>query len=516
MAWPANAPAVARRLARACPAIGPRARARLLAGFLAANLAMVLLSMLYRLGWGWMVPGDWLVHLDGNFERGFADRYAAVVFGTVAVLAAAQALRPPPTRSGPRWLWTVGWLSAASVIALVAVWELHQWTDVVVFLAPAFGMEELAPRFRWVLVAAPLAAPLAVAAGWVLVTAQRGHPARALLAVLAVTLALSALIHEVLHDTLLYHLGTIWLGFPKDGSGLKLEIEEGSELMAAAALGVILIEMLAARPRPARGELDLRTGGGRRRWVGFTVGAVLLAAATFPLLTTRHVHEGDGLETVAPWSYTGPVSLVEQQFRATHDNLRRIDVWAYVDGVPGAAAEIFARLTLAGSDQPLRESRAEVRGAPFSNATAAFHFEPIPDSRGTLYTLAVGVLSGPTPYVFLGLTGGDVIPEGTAVVSGAPTRYADDIAMRAFGDVRGIEWLIPRDSRNWVRIGETTLHIFLWVLLAVATWTGLSGPRPRFWRRFVWRSVLTSALITAGILVIALAFFAVLSPTRLA
>ena len=242
---------------------------------------------------------------------------------------------------------------------------------------------------------------------------------------------------------------------------------------------------------------------------------MLLAAATFPLLTTRHVHEGDGLETVAPWSYTGPVSLVEQQFRATHDNLRRIDVWAYVDGVPGAAAEIFARLTLAGSDQPLRESRAEVRGAPFSNATAAFHFEPIPDSSGTLYTLAVGVLSGPTPYVFLGLTGGDVIPEGTAVVSGAPTRYADDIAMRAFGDVRGIEWLIPRDSRHWVRIGETTLHIFLWVLLVVVAWTGVSGRRPRFWRRFVWPSVLTSALITAGILVITLAFFAVLSPTRL-
>ena len=512
-AWSANAPAVVRRLVRACPAIGPRVRAQLLAGFLAANLAMVLLSMLYRLGWEWMVPGDWLVHLDGNFERGFADRYAAVVFGTVAVLAAAQAVRPPPTRSGPRWLWTVGWLSAASFIALVAVWELHQWTDVVVFLAPAFGMEELAPQFRWVLVAAPLAAPLAVAAGWVLVTAQRGHPARALLAVLAVTLALSALIHEVLHDTLLYHLGTIGLGFPKDGPGLKLEIEEGSELMAAAALGVILIEMLAARPRPARGEPDLRPGG-RRRWIGFTVGAVLLAAAAFPLLTTRHAHEGDGLETVAPWSYTGPISLVEQRFRAIHDNLRRIDVRVEIDG--GASAEIFARLTPEGSDRPVRESRVEVRGARFSNATVTFEFAPIPNSKGTLYNLAVGLQSGPAPYVFLGMTGDDVIPEGAAVINGTPTRYANDLAMRAFGDVRAIEGLIPRDSRHWVRIGETTLHIFLWVLLVVVAWTGVSGRRPRFWRRFVWPSVLTSALITAGILVITLAFFAVLSPTRLA
>ena len=39
----------------------------------------------------------------------------------------------------------------------------------------------------------------------------------------------------------------------------------------------------------------------------------------------------------------------------------------------------------------------------------------------------MGVLSGPRPYVFLGLTNADVIPEGAAVMSGAPTRYADDL-----------------------------------------------------------------------------------------
>ncbi len=244
---------------------------------------------------------------------------------------------------------------------------------------------------------------------------------------------------------------------------------------------------------------------------------MLLAASAFPLLTQR-VHEDDLWLPDRPWSYTGPISLVEQQFRATHDNLRRIDVWAYVDSAPGEAAEIFARLTPAGSDRPVRESRAEVRGARFSNATAAFHFEPIPDSGGTRYTLAVGVLSGPTPYVFLGLTGGDVIPEGAAVVSGAPTRYADDLAMRTSSIGRFIERLYPRDPQQWWRVGEAAevvLHISLWVFLVVATWRGLSGRRPQFWRRFVWPSVLTSALITAGILVITLAFFAVLSPTRL-
>ena len=76
---------------------------------------------------------------------------------------------------------------------------------------------------------------------------------------------------------------------------------------------------------------------------------------------------------------------------------------------------------------------------------------PIPDSGGTRYTLAVGVLSGPTPYVFLGLTGGDVIPEGAAVVSGAPTRHADDLAMRTSWSGRFIEGC-TRETARW-RVG---------------------------------------------------------------
>ena len=506
---------VVKRLARAGLTISPRARARLLAGFLAANLVMVLLPMLDRLGWGWMSPGDWLVHLDGNIERGFADRYSGVLFGVVAVLAAAQALRPSPPRVGPRWLWTLGWVSAALFIVLVAVWELHQWVDVVEFVAPALGMEELSPSLRWVLVAAPLAAPLAAAAGWVLFTSQRGHPARVLLTLLVVVLALTALINEALHDTLLYHLATIWLGFPTHGTGLKLQIEEGSELMAAAALGVILIETLTARPSAVPDAPGRRCRSPGRRAAALAVTVVLLAASAFPLLTHR-VHQGDGWGTVAPWSYAGPISLVEQQFRAEQDGLRRIDVWAYVDGAPGEAAEIFARLMPEGSEAPIRESRAVVHGVRFSNATAAFHFEPIPDSGGALYTLAVGVLSGPTPYVFLGLTGRDVIREGAAVVNGAPTRYADDLAMRASWRVRLIEGLIPPDPRHWLLIGEGVMNIFLWVFLVVATWAGLSGRRPQFWRTFVQPSARTSALITAGIIIVTLAFLGVLWPTRLA
>ena len=442
------------------------------------------------------------------------DRYSGVLFGVVAALAAAQALRPPPTRSGPRWLWTLGWLSAALFIALVAVWEVHQWMDVSSFVAPALGLRELSPQFRWVLVAAPLAALPAAAVLWVMVTAQRGHPASMLLTGLAFVLALNALIHDVLPNPLLYHLSTIWLGSPKYGAVLKGHVEEGSELMAAAALAVVLVEMLAARPGLARGVLQLSTGGVGSRWAVVAVGAALLAACGFAL-STRHTFQ-DNRWNGHPWSYTGPVALVEQPFRADHDYLTRIDVWTYIDGAPGEVAEIFARLTPEDSDRPVRQSRAEVRGAHFSNATATFNFEPIPDSGGTLYTLAVGVLSGPMPYVFLGLTGGDVTPEGVAVVSGAPTRYADDLAIRTWWTGRLAEEVLAQGPQRLALIGQVILLIFVWVLLVVATWRGLSGRRPRFWRRFVWPAVLTSALITAGILVVALVVLAVLSPTRLA
>ena len=118
--------------------------------------------------------------------------------------------------------------------------------------------------------------------------------------------------------------------------------------------------------------------------------------------------------------------------------------------------------------------------------------------------------------MFLGLTGRDVIREGAAVVNGAPTRYADDLAMRASWRVRLIEGLIPPDPRHWLLIGEGVMNIFLWVFLVVATWAGLSGRGPRFWRTFVWPSARTSALITAGIIIVTLAFLGVLWPTRLA
>ena len=211
--------------------------------------------------------------------------------------------------------------------------------------------------------------------------------------------------------------------------------------MAAAALAVLFVEMLAARP----GAAPVASGSRRRPAVTFVVTVALLLASAVPLATHR-VHRGDGWETIAPWSYAGPIALVEQPFRANQDNLRRIDVWAYVHGGPaGKPAEIFARLTPAdGPDRPIRESRTSVGGARFSNETVTFDFEPILESSGKRYNLAIGVLSGSTPHVFLGLTSGDAIAEAAAMVNGEPTRFADDLAMRTAWSGRFIDGQYPR------------------------------------------------------------------------
>ena len=497
---------------RARLTISPHVRGWLLAAFLAGNLIAVLLALVDSLGWRWLA-GGWLVEWNAINEGRGMDRYSGILFGVVAALAAAQALRRPAPRSGPRWLWVLGWLSAACFIGLVAFEELHRQVDVGSIVRPLLGLADLDQRFRWMLVAAPLAVPLAAAAGWVLFAAQRGHPARALLTVLALALALIGLLLDARsNDLLVYGVLVDWLGFPPGPYAFYEVFEEASELMASAALAVVLVEMLAARP----GAVRLPTSGRRRLAVTLALSAGLMVVSAFPLASHR-VNNGDGFEAGAPWSYAGPIALVEQPFQANQDYLRRIDVWAFADAGPaGMPAEIFARLTPEGSDKPIRESRAEVRGARYSNAKVFFHFEPIPDSSGKRYTLTVGLLSSPPPYVFLGLTPGDVIPEGAALVNGEPTRFANDLALRTAWSGRFIDGQYPRDLRYWGLIAEVIFNIYLWVFVVVLAWTRLSGPWPRFGRRVVWPSLLISALVTADIIIGTLAYMALRSPTPLA
>ena len=509
----------------------PPARARLLAAFLALNLALVLTRAVDAVGWEWLVPGGWIGQLDPRNEYSAANAYSGVLWCAIAALGIAQLPLHTPA-SGPRWLWVLGWLSVALFAALLALVEITSPTDIGMLAGSAaraaLKLEGLPPGARWLAVVAPLAIPLAAAAGWVLYTSQRRHSARALLTALAIALAVSSVIRDVL--TGFYSTTIPWGRFLQGDPELTGEavlrkspfrremvdfLEESTEIMAAAILAVVLVKMLATR----HGSVPDVQGDRRRwrggRWLAFAVGAALLAAGTLALLA-EFQRKDEGWVWSRPHVYTGPVALVKQSFQADRDYLTRIEVWAFVDGGSGATAEIFARLTPAGSDRPVRESRAEVRAARFSNATVDLEFEPIPDSAGRSYDLAIGVLSEPEPYVFLGLTDGDVNPGSEVVLSGAPTRYQNDLAMGTYWVGRGgrvLEELIRSDLRRLLLIGDVAAMVFLWVFAVVTAGRGLSGYKPRFWRAFVRGAAQTSVLVTAGLATIAIALLTVLSST---
>ena len=96
--------------------------------------------------------------------------------------------------------------------------------------------------------------------------------------------------------------------------------------------------------------------------MGLVAVDVLLVTGAF-LLVAHHIVEDSHRGRTRPSFYTGPVSLVEQPFRATHDNLRRIDVWAYVDGaprqVPSSSREPVRGLSPHSRPTPVRGEPAE-------------------------------------------------------------------------------------------------------------------------------------------------------------
>ncbi len=495
----------AERLARACRSISPRTRSRLLAGFLAANLALVLLPAADANHLELIAPGtEWIGHLWSDIDGTWANTYSVVLWGAVAVLGLAQLLRPePPSRR--RWARVIGWLCVTLVASLIAIedyagWKVDLGNDLKQWLP---YLQAMPPVSKWAVAIAPLLAGPLLVAGWVLWTAQRGRPARRLLTGLAAVLLIAAVVAD---DGLIRQSPLVQFVRLTPPNWAHL-IEEGAEIMAGATLVVILIEVLVARhdlvPSPRRDVV----------WRRLAAVDVLLVGSAL-LLATWPVIEESRSHISRPWSWTGPITLVEQPFRARHDHLRRIDVWAFADSSP-ASAEIFARLTPEGSDVPIRESRTTVDARRLDIDTAAFRFAPIPDSRGKVYTLAVGVLSGRLPYVFLGLTGKDVYPAGEALVSGAPTPYGDDLAMRIVSHGHLIESQLGQEPQHWLWLTEVFVHIFLWVLVVVVAWGGLStGPRQRVWREFLWPAAFTSGLITVSLAT--LAILAALAPPQLA
>ena len=475
----------------------PQARARTYAAFLAVHLPLTAPMVVIAASWDGGVPNGWLAPFNFDMEGTAANLYSGVLWTAVAALGFAQLSRSASTQR-PRLRWRIGWACLGVFAALVAIEELAGLKDTDAAVEALEHLTSFAPEWlpedaRWLAVVAPLATPLAAAAGWALYTSQRPHPVRAFLTVLAVGLLLGVLIIDGLDP--FYDWPTrVWMRF----------IEESSELLAGALLVVILAETLPNRTRSIPAGRVLSMGrASRRAAVGFSLA---LLAASGPSLLGHH--EWDDEELVHPDFYSGPVALVTQTFQANQDNLMRIGTWAFADG-GGAVAQVFARLMREGEDQPIRESRTEVRGDRSTPVAIDFSFEPIPHSKGQRYTLDIGILGGPTPYVFLGLTGGESKPDGELTINGVPSRYANGLAMRTGASVRGIplirEMLERAPQRLW-QIAGVAIVTALWVLAVAAAWSGLSGDRPRFWREVVWDAARIVCLVTVGVAALGIAF----------
>ena len=436
---------------------------------------------------GW--EPDWLAQLDFNHEGTAANSYSSILWASVAVLGLAQLLRSGRA-SKPRWLWNLGWLSVGCLGLFVAAEDIASLKDPT-GASFSIGPEWLNAYDRWVVTVAPIALPLAAAAGRNLFLSQRGHPARIFLTVLALMLLAAAIVHDLLHSYYTSH-GFRWGYFA----------EEGSEVMAGAILIVVLSETLVAAEPFGLESHRLRMC----RWVALGAAAALVAASGSALLAkhewllSKHaLTDGD---LPHPTFYAGPVSLVSQPFRARHDYVFRVDVRAFVEG-GSPPAEVFARLIPQGTAQPVRESRTTVQGGRLSPEIISFTFEPIPDSKEQWYTLAIGVLGGPTPWVFLGLTGVEAIPESGATVNGVPD--GRDLAMRTHSIASVGRMFLENRRGRLFQVTGVFLVVFLWVCATVAAWSCLSWDRRRSWGEIVWGVTQTGGLITACALAIGIA-----------
>ena len=129
----------------------------------------------------------------------------------------------------------------------------------------------------------------------------------------------------------------------------------------------------------------------------------------------------------------GPLTVVSQTLPVDRAHLSHIDVWA---DSTGGDADLFLRLALPGQP-PIRESRATTRHARWSDQTVTFSFAPISDSQGQTYEITIGSLQS-SPYVFLGLSTDDPIPESVVQINGSSDSWGNDLALRAYTPGRGL------------------------------------------------------------------------------
>lgn len=222
--------------------------------------------------------------------------------------------------------------------------------------------------------------------------------------------------------------------------------------------------------------------------------------------------QADGWGHMQRGFHAGPVSKIAQPFRVPHDNLSRIDVWAYVDGgEAGAAGDVIARVIPHGADAPIRESRVRVTHPSKAGAPIKIRFSPISDSRGVLYVLELTTLSGPLPYLFLGITSSDMNPAGHVSINGDTSRAQFDLAMRPYWIGRGgrvLEHLVKSDPWRLFLVVDAALWGLLIVFGVVAAW----GIHERgHWRSVIGYAAGWSVLITLGLATCAIILLLILS-----
>ena len=415
--------------------------------FLALNCGLALLPVTGTAGLRWPWFSTWVDHLNSEFDSSLGNAWSVALWVAVFVLAVAHLRRP---FVGRRWLWLSGWLSFATLAAVTALLE----TDDIYRnqLDGTIPIDEIAPHFHWIILAAPLALPLIALAGYVLWVVVRDNLNLRLLAGISILLGFMA----VARDSFFYLYDPARSAWP-------LFLEDGSEIMSAAILIAILVGSLSRFPR-----YEGPQPWGRYLALGTSFTIIIAILASLP---TYKYEWGSG----PPDNYAGPIALIEQDIRVHHPFLSRIDVWSFTQDRSSEQAEIFMRITPLGSDQPVRESNASVRFTDWSEDPVRFTFTPIPESRGQLYRLSVGVLGPPSALVFVGLTGNDPISESSVVINGEKTRWANDLSMRGHWEGRGARVLVDA-----LRYEPTHLVLLIDLVFTVALWSLAVALRP--WR----------------------------------
>lgn len=410
--------------------------------FLAVNCVLALLPTTGSSGLRWPWLSSWVDHLNSEFDTSLGNAWSVALWLGVFVLAVAHLRRPPV---GRRRLWLAGWTSFAFLAAVTALLETND--SYRNQLDGSIPIDEIAPHFHWIILAAPLALPLIALAGHVLWGIVRDNLSLRILAGISILLGFAA----VVRDSFFYLYDPARSAWP-------LFLEDGSEIMSAAILISILVGSLGrlplnAGPQPWRRLLAL----------GSVLTIVVTILASIPTYTYAW---GSG----PPDNYTGPITLIEQEIKVHHPLLSSIDVWSFVKEGSAEQAEIFMRLTPPGQDQPVRESSAVVRYTDWSEEPVNFAFTPMPESRDQTYRVAVGVLGPPSALVYLGLTSNDPIPESSVIINGEPTRWANDLSLRGHWEGRGARVLVDairHEPTHLVLLVDLALTVSLWMLTVV-------------------------------------------------